>query len=217
MSRNVFPSLSLFHLAERVDPKSEIVTAGFDAALEWLEPGQRIAIQAAISPIAIGKPISAEDIYQDVVLDDLGMDHRFVVDNYLNTHVQRLAGGVPFYKYITDLGDDVGKAIARQRKRFSTLDSFRTSSIRKDMESMHRKHAGHTSVDGLAHACMPNAPFALIPYLNDDEIDVNQLGLLLKKSLLSTEEGSVERTQLLKNSAFRKCVRMYYFLRYADR
>lgn len=208
---------NVFRLAERVDPRSEIVTAGFDSVLERLEPGQRIAIQIAVSPVAIGKPISAEDIFQDVVLDDLGMDHRFIVDNYLNTHVRRLAGGVPFYKYIVDLGDDVGKAIAKQRKRFSTLDCFRTSSIHKHMEAKRLKYAGHTSVDGLARACEPDAPYALIPFLHDDEIDVDQLGLLLKRGLLSTEEGSEERRCLLKDSDFRKCVRMYDFLRYFGR
>lgn len=207
---------NIFKLAERIDPKSEIVTAGFDSVLERLEPNQRIAIQIAVSPATIGKPITAEDIYEDVVLDNLGMDHRFVVDNYLNAHVQRLAGGVPFYKYIADLGDDVGKAISRQRTRFSTLDSFRTSSIRKDMESKHRKYAGNTSVDGLTQVCDPEMPYALVPYLYDDEIDVEQLGMLLKRGLLSTEEKSDERHLLLKDSAFRKCVRMYDFLRYAQ-
>ena len=193
---------NVFRLAEKMDPSSEIVTSGFDAVLERLGPDQKVAIQIAVSPAAIGKPISAEDIYQDVVLDDLGMDHRFIMDNYLNAHVQRLAGGVPFYKHILGFGDDVGKVIAKQRERFSTLDSFRTQSIRKDMERMHRKHVGHTSVNGLVRECEPNAPYALAPYLYDDEIDVSQLGGTLKRGLLSTEEGSEERKRLLKTPLF---------------
>ena len=95
------------------------------------------------------------------------------------------------------------------------MDSFRTQSIRKDMERMHRKHVGHTSVNGLVRECEPNAPYALVPYLYDDEIDVDQLGGVLKRGLLSTEEGSEERKRLLKDSAFRKCVRMYDFLRHS--
>ena len=72
---------NVFRLAEKMDPSSEIVPSGFDAVLERLGPDQKVAIQIAVSPAAIGKPISAEDIYQDVVLDDLGMDHRFIMDN----------------------------------------------------------------------------------------------------------------------------------------
>ena len=60
-----------------------------------------------------------------------------------------------------------------------------------------------------------NAPYALVPHLYDDEIDVDQLGGVLKRGLLSTEEGSEEGKRLLKDSAFRKCVRMYDFLRYS--
>lgn len=123
--------------------------------------------------------------------------------------------GVPFYKYIAGLGDDVGKAIARYRDELSTLDKFRTKSIRRGMESKHCTFVGHTSVMGLAEACAPKQPFGFIPYLYDDEIDVGDLGSLLKRTLLSTKEGSPERNELLKDSSFRKCVRMYDFLRYA--
>lgn len=208
---------SIFRLAERMDPESELITTGFDALLDRLEPGQKVAVQIAVSPSAIGNPISPEDIYQDVVLDDLGVDNRFVVDAYLETHVQRLAGGIPFYKYVAGLGNDVGKAIERYRGKLNELDKFRTKSIRRGMESKHRTFAGHTSVAGLTEACAPRYPFAFIPYLYDWEIDADELGDLLKRTLLSTGEGTPERRSLLKDSNFRKCIRIYDFLRYAEK
>jgi hypothetical protein len=205
---------NVFRLAERIDPRSEVVTTGFDSLLDRLEPGQRVAIQIAVSPTAIGKPITPEDIFQDVVLDDLGMDHRFIVENYLNVHARRLAGGIPFYKYISDLGADVGKAIERYRQEFDALDKFRTESIRGGMESKHRRFAGYTSVTGLARICAPKRPFGFIPYLYDDEIDVDELEDLLKRTVLETGDRSPERMELLKDSNFRKCVRKFDFLRY---
>ncbi|MBR3325753.1 MAG: hypothetical protein IKG22_00310 [Atopobiaceae bacterium] len=84
------------------------------------------------------------------------------------------------------------------------------------MEKKHQKYVGSTSVNGLVRVCEPDAPYALVPYLYDDEIDVDQLGEILKRGLLSTEESSEERVRLLKDSAFRKCVRMYDFLRYSE-
>lgn len=84
------------------------------------------------------------------------------------------------------------------------------------MEKKHQKYVGYTSVNGLARVCEPDAPYALVPYLYDDEIDVDQLGEILKRGLLSTEESSEERVRLLKDSAFRKCVRMYDSLRYSE-
>jgi hypothetical protein len=54
---------SVFKLAERIDPASEVVTSGFDAVLDHMEPGQRIAIQIATARTNIGLPISSEDIF----------------------------------------------------------------------------------------------------------------------------------------------------------
>ena len=206
-----------FRLAEKMGPTSEVVTSGFDTLLNRLDPNQKIAIQIAVSPAAIGKPITPEDIYQDVLLDDLGMDHRFIVDNYLNVHVQRLAGAIPFYKYTADLGDEVGKPVERYRARFSSLDSFRTKSDRERMGSVHRRFEGVSGVTSLAEACLPNHPFVFVPCLRDEEIDVEELGAVLASALLATDEHSPERKELLKNTAFRKCVRIYDFLRYARR
>lgn len=205
---------NVFRLAERIDPTSEVVTSGFDALLDQLGPNQKVAIQIAMSSASIGKPISAEDIFQDILLDDLRMDHRFIVDNYLNTLARRLAGAIPFYKYIADIGDDVGKAIEEYRKEYSTLDSFRTGSDRKDMGKTHSRFDGVSSVRELADICAPKPPFRFIPHLYHDEIDVDELGELLKSSLAATTEGSSERRDLLKDSPFRKCIRIYDYLRF---
>ena len=208
---------NVFKLAERIDPTSEIVTSGFDSLLERLSPNQSVAISIAVSSDAIGKPITAEDIYQDVLLDDLGMDHRFIVDNYLNTLVQRLSGAVPFFKYIVDLEGGVGKAIARHQANLTSLGSFRSKSNKKSMVAVRRRFNGVSGVRELALACAPKLPYVFIPSLPDERIDVDELGVLLKTAISETREGSEERRDLLKNSDFRKCVRIYDFLRYAPK
>ena len=85
------------------------------------------------------------------------------------------------------------------------------------MNGMHERFAGRTSAAGLAAACAPDAPFHFIPELYDDEIDVNELEAVLKEALLATGEGSDERRALLKDTYYRKCVRIYDFPRYAPR
>ena len=208
---------NVFRLAERIDPKSEIVTSGFDAVLDHMAPDQSIAIQVAIAPARIGRPISREEIFQDVLLDDLHMDPRFIVDEYLNGYVQQFPDVMPVFKYVQDLGDDVGKPIAKYLEKLTSLDDFRNKTIWKSMDSTHRRFAGHTSVAGLAKRCAPDRPFYFIVRLYDHEIDVDELEAVLKEAILSTAEGSDERNALLKNTSFRKCVRMYDFLRYAQK
>lgn len=85
------------------------------------------------------------------------------------------------------------------------------------MEATHRRFAGHTTVKGLEEAAEPGKLFYFIPQLHDDEIDVDELERALKSALLSTEDCSDERKALLKESNFRKCARIYDFLRYAPR
>lgn len=209
---------SVFKLAERIDPASEVVTSGFDAVLDHMGPGQRIAIQVATTPAAVGMPITSEDIFQDVVLDDLHQDPRFVIDTYLARYVRRMPNVMPVFKYVQDMADDeVEKGVLGYARGLTSLDSFRNASIRKTMEATHRRFAGHTTVKGLEEAAEPGKLFYFIPQLHDDEIDADELERVLKSALLSTEDGSDERKALLKESNFRKCVRIYDFLRYAPK
>jgi hypothetical protein len=207
---------SVFRLAEKIDPSSEVVTSGFDAVLDRMEPDQKIAIQIAMSSAGVGRPITSEEIFQDVVLDDLHQDPRFVVDAYLSSYVRRLPNVMPVFKYIQDLADDeVEKGVLAYARGLTSLDSFRNASIRKSMDSTHRRFAGDTTVRGLEKAADPGKLFYFIPQLYEDEIDVDDLGRVLRDALLATGEGSDERKSMLKNSHFRKCVRIYDFLRYA--
>lgn len=209
---------SVFKLAGKIDPTSEVVTSGFDAVLDHMGPDQRIAIEIATTPARIGRPISREDIFQDVVLDDLHQDPRFVIDVYLATYVRRIPNVMPVFKYIQDQPDDeVEKGVLAYARGISSLDSFRNASIRKTMEATHRRFAGHTTVAGLMEVAEPGKLFYFIPQLNDDEIDVDELEQALRKALLATEEGTDSRRRLLKESNFRKCVRIYDFLRYAPK
>lgn len=53
-------------------------------------------------------------------------------------------------------------------------------------------------------------------YPKDAMIDVDELGDLLKRAILEAEDRPSERLALLKDSNYRKCVRIYDFLRYAN-
>lgn len=209
---------SVFKLAERIDPTSEVVTSGFDAVLDHMEPGQRIAIQVATTPASIGMPIYREDIFQDVVLDDLHVDPRFIVEAYLTKYIRSTNNIMPVFKYIQDMGDDVPRPVMEYARGLTSLGSFRNASIRKTMAATHRRFAGRTTVVGLEEAAEPGKLFYFIPQLQDDEIDVDELEAVLRGAILVTGAGSPEREGLLKkNSNFRKCVRMYDFLRYGPK
>ena len=85
---------------------------------------------------------------------------------------------------------------------------------RKSMPSTRRRFEAALSVMGIAEACAPNSPFPFIPCLEEDEIDVGDLEKALKRALIDVEGDQAAKKKLLKDSNFRKCIRIYDFLRY---
>lgn len=205
---------SVFQLAERIDPTSEIVASGIDNVLNDLAPDQKIVVGLSISPTGIGRPIFPEDIFEDIVLDNLHYDPKFIVENYLNKFVRQRPNNMPVFKYTRELGSEVGKDIAKYLPTLTSVDSYRTPTIRRNMASTRRRFENALSVKGLAEACAPRPAFAFIPYLEEKEIDVDELEELLKQALVDVEEDAGNRKALLKDTYYRKCVRIYDYLRY---
>ena len=205
---------SVFKLAESIDPTSDVVVSGIDNVLNNLSPEQKIVIGLSVSPTSVGRPISPEDIFEDVVLDNLHYDPKFIVENYLNMYVRQRPNNMPVFKYTRGLGDVVGKDIAAYLPTLTSLDCYRSNTMRKSMPAMRRRFEESLSVKGLAEVCAPNTPFAFIPYLEESEIDVDELEMLLKRALVNVEEDQTAKKRLLKDSNFRKCIRIYDFLRY---
>ena len=206
---------SVFRLAERIDPTLDVVVSGIDNVLNNLDPEQKIVIGLSVSPTSIGRPISPEDIFEDVVLDNLHYDPKFIVENYLNMFVRRNPNNMPVFKYTRELsGDVVGKDIAAYLPTLTSVDSYRSNTMRKSMPSTRRRFEAALSVMGIAEACAPNSPFPFIPCLEEDEIGVDDLEKVLKQALIDVEGDQAAKKKLLKDSNFRKCIRIYDFLRY---
>lgn len=205
---------SVFRLAERIDPTSDVIVSGIDNVLNNLDPDQKIVIGLSVSPTSIGRPISPEDIFEDVVLDNLHYDPKFIVENYLNTYVRRYPNNMPVFKYTRELGDMVGKHIAEYLPTLTSVDSYRSNTMRKSMPSTRKRFEEALSVTGIVEKCAPNSPFPFIPYLEEGEIEVDDLEKVLKQALINVENDRAAKKMLLKDSNFRKCIRIYDYMRY---
>lgn len=206
---------SIFRLARSIDPTSDIVVSGADNVLNNLAEGQKIVVGVSVAPMHVGIPIKPEEIIEDVVLDNLHYDPKFVVEHYLNRFVRQYQNSMPVFKYIRDIDPDmVGKDISAYVRQLTSVDSFRTASIRKGMERQRQRFSSDLSVRGIERQTAPGSPFPFIPYLDEDDIDVDELEALLKERLVKTQADSGGKAVLLKDTYFRKCVRIYDFLRY---
>lgn len=205
---------SVFRLAEKIDPASDIVVSGIDNVLNNLTPDQKLVVGLSLSPTNVGRPITPEDIFEDVVLDNLHYDPKFITEWYLNKFVRQLPNNMPVFKYVKDLDGEVGKDIATYLPKLTSLDSFRTKTIRSGMAAIRNKFSESLSINGLIAACNPKPAFVFVPYLEEGEIDVDELEAMLKGALQPLMESPDDKLSLLKDSYFRKCVRIYDFLRY---
>ena len=100
-------------------------------------------------------------------------------------YVRQRPNNMPVFKYTRGLGGEVGKDIATYLPTLTSIDSYRSETFRKSMPATRRRFEGSLSIKGLANACAPKSPFAFIPCLSEEEMDVDDL-----------EEGSVERFAL---------------------
>ena len=121
---------------------------------------------------------------------------------------------MPVFKYTRELGGEVGKDIAAYLPTLTSVDSYRSETFRKSMPATRRRFEGALSIKGLADACAPKTPFAFIPCLSEEEMNVDDLEELLKQALINAEDDPAKKKALLKDSNYRKCVRIYDFLRY---
>lgn len=108
----------------------------------------------------------------------------------------------------------VGKDIAEYLPTLTSVDSYRSNTMRKSMPATRKRFESALSVKGIAEACAPNSPFPFIPYLEECEIDIDDLEMVLKQALINVEGDQVAKKKMLKDSNFRKCIRIYDFLHY---
>lgn len=208
---------SIFKLADKVSPDSPIVASGIDNALNQLRDDQRVIIGFTPSPESYGRPLTPEQIFEDVVLDNLRFDNSFIVSNYLNKFVQQQPNNMPIFKYIRGSNGSIGPKIIRQAENMTSLDSIRNATIRKNLSKTRSKHAAYLSVSGLRNKLGDAEAIKLIPYLNEDEIDIDELELLLRDELKANDTNKETRKTLFKDTNYRKCIRIYDFMRYREK
>lgn len=203
---------NVYRLASEIDPASDVAVAGLESILNSPDSSKKVVIGVAKFSGEIGCPLTPEDVFKDIVLDDLYYDPKDIERHYLNSFVRRLAKAVPIFKYASaldwkGLGPDVRSLVSER----VSLESFRTNTHRK----YRRNHEdalradGKLSVEGMIKAKGRDMAYKDMAILNEDEIDVPALGSYLADLLMSGPGES-----LLRDSSFRKMVIIYDFMRY---
>ena len=206
---------NVYRLASQIDPSSDVVVSGLDGILSSPDASKRVVIGVAKFSGEIGCPLKPEDVFRDVLLDDLRYDPADIEKHYLNSFVRRLSGAVPIFKYASALEwKGLGPSVSKLIDERVSLESFRTKTLKNARAKFERREspASALSISGMVDRCGFDSAYKKMGILNEDEISVPELGSYLVELLRKDEEGS-----LLRDSDFRKMVIIYDFMKYRYR
>lgn len=209
---------SIYRIAERVDPASDVITAGLRPVLDSLEPDQKVIIGLGVSGSKVGKPLHAYDLFEDVLSDREKYSCDFVLENYIEELLRHVAGALPVFKYVS------GASMAISPEKFPKLcdliDSrrcladFRNASYNKRLAGQRERFSGHLSVGGLIGELGEERAYKFMWILEEDDIDLGQLGRYLSSRLAADGDDARKPGGVLRDSEFKRMVRVYDFLRY---
>lgn len=159
-------------------------------------------------------PITAQDLYEDVVLDNKHFQPRLIVDAYLEILLKQNSGGLPIYKYLSAYNGIIGERTQQAVDRQTCVDSFRNQSIRQTLSGQRNRFAGRLSVEGLIEAVGYEKAYKHMSILDDSEIDWQALRMYLTGLLDADAEKADAAKSILFDPEFRRMVRVYDLLRY---
>lgn len=203
---------SIYTLVEAEQPGGDrlFVQTGFDGLEELPEDKAFVVGVGTTSALAegYGRLINAEELYEDVVLDNQYLLPRLVVEDYLPKLLRSNSGGLPMFKYLSVYDGEVSDPrIREQLAEKVSVDSFLNNALRMSRNSLRQKF------EELSIACIietegdENA-YKRLYCLNPDEIDLRDMHFYLRRLI---QEGIVP---LHNNSELKRIIRIYDYLKY---
>ncbi|PLS29984.1 SIR2-like domain-containing protein [Bifidobacterium margollesii] len=167
-----------------------------------------------------GRPVNVTDMYEDVLFDDKTFDAKLVVGAYLDTELKKNPGGLPMYKYLSQYdGRITGEKILSEIHKRNSMGSYLSKT---DLSNKRKNRAklGKKSVGGLIDVFGKEKAYERLTSLNPEEIQTEDLLKYLREisscKVRKKKKGEDVTVSMLDDANFRKCVRIYDFLKYRE-
>lgn len=170
-----------------------------------------------------GKPISASELYEDVVLDNSNFNATLVVQDYLGRFLLGNPGGLPMFKYLTKYKEHIsGKTLLKEINRIKVhgYDSYLSDTLRGAKKNF-RESNTEFSVQRLVHDFGDIKACRKLTCLEENEISLDELEQLLKRVMNMMPPNFSESD---KNSEYwryrteiKRCIRIFDYLKYGKR
>jgi hypothetical protein len=152
--------------------------------------------------------LTAADIYADIILDNGDYDPEQIVFTTLPVILPQNAKLLPMYKYISQVDCEIPN-----RVRSSIKHNF--DDILNDTIIKQRSKLKQTSIEEILQAYPEDKSLRLIPSLQKDEINLEDLEDFIK-SVLSKEPDILSTGNANKKSNLKRLIRIYDWLKYYD-
>lgn len=183
-----------------------IVATGFEG-IEQLREDDKIIIGVGTNNNA-ARVIKAEEIYEDVILDNKFFNPEIVIEEYLPELLKTNSGGLPMHKYLSFYDKPIFGRIKENMLRFTSMDKFLNGQL-NDAKINYRKELSELNIKAVIQREGEENAYKKIYFLEEEEINVNELGDYLKNILKLKGKD-----YLKNNSELKRLIRIYDWLKY---
>lgn len=200
-------------LSTHSDSASHVIFEGLEGA-QTLPSDPKIVI--GLGERDYGKPIKTIEMYEDVLFDNKGFNARLIIGDYLGNALKNNTGGLPMFKYLAEQPDiALEDSLAVEIEKRTSVNAYLSPTERKKRNRIRKTIQDH-SVQGVIESCGHDTAYRKMTCLNQEEFDAQALGEYLRtmaaKKTVCRPNG--REIRLLEDPEFRKCIRIYDFLKY---
>lgn len=195
----------IYEMANSVQTSDKIVAVGFEN-LDNVSKIRQFILGVGVAKN--GHIIKAEQLYEDVVLDNQYFNPDLVVEEYLPELLKNNSGGLPMYKYLCGYSKDVFERVKENVLKHRTVDSFLNKQLRIQKEN-YRKSVSDLSVKGIIANETNESAYKKLIFLEESEIDVNELKDYLQNYIMKHTPNCLKN-----NSELKRLIRIYDLVKY---
>ena len=151
-----------------------VTTRGFDG-ISSLPEDAKIIIGIGADTTSKGSPVKANDIYLDAVFDNMNLNPRLVVEQYLPDLLKHNTGGLPIFKYLEVYEGELYDKVSEFAKNHTAIDSYLNSAYRSQKKSF-RKQLDVKTVSAIIEMEQARQPLQKALLSRNRRIRYRQLG-----------------------------------------
>lgn len=186
-------------------PTSAIVATGFEN-IDKIDENTNFILGVGVSNVA-GHYIKAEQIYEDVILDNHYFNTNLVVEEYLPELLKSNAGGLPMHKYVLAYQGEVYGKVKENMLKFNSIDSFLNDNLRTNKRWYRKDLSQFTVQEIITKEGIENA-YKRLYFLEKDEINISDLEHYLYNAVRN------KKVEIKSNSELKRLIRIFDWIKY---